>query len=57
MTKDATYHHLNKQSYRCEVIEETATLVRVRLPEETARELSDRELWLPKSHVTFEETY
>lgn len=58
MTKDATYHHLNKQSYRCEVIEETATLVRVRLPEETARELRlDTELWLPKSHVTLEETY
>jgi hypothetical protein len=55
MTKNAYYNHLNKQRYRCEVIEETATMVRVRFPEETARELRlDTELWLPKTHVTVE---
>jgi hypothetical protein len=58
MTKDAYYNHLNKQRYRCQVVEETETMVKVRLPDETARELRlDTELWLPKSHVTFEETY
>jgi hypothetical protein len=55
MTKDAYYNHLTGQRYRCEVIEETGTMVKVRLSEETARELKfTTELWLPKTHVTIE---
>jgi hypothetical protein len=55
MAKDAYYNHLTGQRYRCEVIQETETMVKVRLSEETARELKfTTELWLPKSHVTIE---
>lgn len=55
MTKNAYYNHLTGQRYRCEIIEETETMVKVRLPEETAKELKfTTELWLPKTHVTTE---
>ncbi len=56
MTKNAYYNHLTGQRYLCEIIEETATMVKVRLPEETARELKfTTELWLPKTHITTED--
>jgi hypothetical protein len=56
MNQNAYYHHINGERYRCEIIEETKTQVRVRFPEETAMELKlDDELWLPKSHVKAEE--
>lgn len=55
MTKNAYYNHLTGQRYRCEVTEETETMVKVRLSEETAKELKfTTELWLPKTHVTTE---
>ena len=56
MTKNAYYRHLDGQSYRCEVIEEAETQVKVRLSEESAQELRlATELWLPKSYVKIEE--
>jgi hypothetical protein len=52
MAKNAYYRHLDGQRHRCEVIEETETQVKVRLSEESARELRlNSELWLPKSYV------
>lgn len=57
MTKTGYYTHLNGQRYRCEVVEETETLARVRLSEETAKELRlAEELWLPRHTVRVEST-
>jgi hypothetical protein len=52
MAINTYYRHLNGYRHRCEIIEETETQVRVRLSEESARELKfDTELWLPRSYV------
>ena len=52
MAKIAYYRHLNGHHHRCEIIEETETQVKVRMSEESARELKfDTELWLPKSYI------
>lgn len=55
MAQTAFYRHLDGQRYRCEVIDQADTQVKVRLSEQTAQELRlDRELWLPKSYVQVE---
>ena len=55
MTKTGYYTHLDGQRYRCEVVEETETMARVRLSEETAKQLRlAEELWLPKRSVKAE---
>jgi hypothetical protein len=52
MKKTGYYTHLDGERYRCEVVEETETLTRVRLSEETAKELRlAEELWLPRGAV------
>ena len=52
MAENAYYRHLNGHRHRCEIIEETETQLKVRLSEESARELKfTTELWLPKSYV------
>jgi hypothetical protein len=56
MNQNAYYHHINGESYPCEVIEETKTQAWVRFPEEVAMELKlDVELWLPRSYIKAEE--
>lgn len=45
MKKTGYYTHLDGQRYRCEVVEETETMRRVRLSEE---------LWLPRHTVKIE---
>ena len=46
MTNTGYYTHMDERRYRCEVVEETETMARVRLTEETAKELR-----LPKRAV------
>ena len=56
MIRAGYYTHIDGQSYRCEILEETETQVFVRLSEESARELQlNEELWLPKYYVKIEE--
>jgi hypothetical protein len=55
MKKTGYYTHLDGERYRCEVVEETETMTRIRLAEETAKELRlSEELWLPKRAVRVE---
>ena len=55
MTQNAYYRHLDGQRYRCEIIDQADTQVKVRLTEQTAQELRlDQELWLPRSYVQVE---
>lgn len=55
MTKTGYYQHIDGQRYRCEVLEEMETQVKVRLSEQSARELQlTEELWLPRLYVKIE---
>jgi hypothetical protein len=55
MNKTGYYTHLDGQRYSCEVVEETETMARVRLSEDTAKELRlAEELWLPRHTVRVE---
>jgi hypothetical protein len=52
MAKNAYYRHLDGHHHRCEIIEETETLLKVRMSDESASQLRfDTELWLPKSYI------
>lgn len=56
MNKVGYYTHTNKERYRCDVIEDTATMIRIRLSEETAKQLRlAQELWLPRAYVKTEQ--
>jgi hypothetical protein len=55
MTGTGYYMHMDGQRYRCQVIEEAQTQVKVRLSEQAAKELRlSEELWLPKLYVRVE---